>query len=290
MAVRQHVGPILVEPSFIEGASGRLFSVLHRPGEGAPALRGVVLCLQGFNEELNRCRSMVTLQAQAFAGQGLATLVLDLFGTGDSEGEHDDARWELWQADVKRALQHLQGKLQVPVVALWGIRLAAILAAQMKSELPDAQLLLWQPVLDGKMHLTQFLRVRMAAQLDRPDLPKETTQSMRAQLAQGESVEVGGYALHPQFTRALDGLKLANHPPAPGARVLLLEQASADKPELSLPNQGLLSAWQQAGVRIEGQAFVGPAFWQVHERALAPDLIEKSTAWLSGAAHEVGLA
>jgi len=279
-------GSSLVEPGFLEGQAGRLFAVLHRPGEGQPSLRGFVLCLQGFNEEMNRCRSMVTLQAQAFAAQGLATLVLDLFGTGDSEGDHGDARWEIWQADVKCALQHLQA-MQLPVVALWGVRLGAILAAQLMSSAPGAHLLLWQPVLDGKIHLTQFLRVRMAAQLDRPDLPKETTQSMRSQLAQGESIEVAGYALHPQFTQTLDTLKLAAHPPAPNCRVLLLEQASVDNPELSAPNIGLINEWKRAGVHIAGQTFVGPAFWQVHERAVAPDLIERTTAWINLSGKEL---
>lgn len=282
MGMQESRRGVLVEPKFLEGSARRLFSVLHRPGAGQPELRGAVLCLQGFNEEMNRCRSMVTLQAQAFAAQGLATLVLDLTGTGDSEGDHGDARWDLWQADVRCALQHLK-HLQLPVHAIWGVRLGAILAAQMSAEVTEADIIFWQPVLDGKTHLTQFLRVRMAAQLDRPDLPKETTQSMRAQLSQGGTIEVAGYALHPQLTQALDRLKLADHQPAAGRRVLYLEQASADKLELSAPNQGLIKVWQQAGVKVDGLAYIGPAFWQVHERAQAPDLLEKTSAWMSDA-------
>lgn len=284
MSLQWGGGPVVVEPKFLNGSVGRLFSVLHRPGPGQPALRGSVLCLQGFNEEMNRCRSMVTLQAQAFAARGLATLVLDLTGTGDSEGDHGDARWELWQADVRCALQYLL-HLQAPVQVIWGVRLGAILAAQMGAEVPTADLLFWQPVLDGKIHLTQFLRVRMAAQLDRPDLPKETTQSMRALLSQGDTLEVAGYALHPQLTAVLDGLKLAAYQPLQNSRVLWLEQASADKQELSAPNQALVNAWQQAGVKVDGQAYIGPAFWQVHERAVAPDLLEKTSAWMNSAAE-----
>lgn len=110
---------------------------------------------------------------------------------------------------------------------------------------------------------------------------------MRSQLAQGESIEVAGYALHPQFTQTLDTLKLAAHPPAPNCRVLLLEQASVDNPELSAPNIGLINEWKQAGVHIAGQTFVGPAFWQVHERAVAPDLIERTTAWINLSGKEL---
>lgn len=64
--------------------------------------------------------------------------------------------------------------------AIWGIRLGALLAANCMST-KDAKLalMLWQPVIDGKTHLTQFFRVRIAANMDRADVQKETTAFMR---------------------------------------------------------------------------------------------------------------
>src|SRR5689334_9630124 len=75
----------------------RLFAV-HWPA-AAPSLRQAVLVLPPFAEELNKCRPMLAAQARALAAAGLDVLLVDLFGTGDSDGEFVEARWERWQQD-----------------------------------------------------------------------------------------------------------------------------------------------------------------------------------------------
>src|SRR2546426_10091814 len=89
-------------PFFLNAPSGRLLAVHHRPAE-LSSIRGHLLCILPFNEEMNRCRSMITLQAKAFSLLGIGTLVLDLHGTGDSEGNYVDARWEIWLEDIRAA-------------------------------------------------------------------------------------------------------------------------------------------------------------------------------------------
>lgn len=265
-------------PLFLDTPDGRLFAVHHRPD--APA-RGQVLCVLPFNEEMNRSRSMVTQMAQGFAELGLGTLVLDLLGTGDSEGDFGDARWDLWQRNLQAGLSWLQAQ-DGGCRWIWGIRLGALMAAELQAAQgrADLGLLLWQPVLDGKTHLTQFLRVRMASLLDRADQPKETTASMRAQLAAGESVEVAGYLLHPELCAALDAAKLESHRPAAGSRVLWLEQGNGEPPAMALPSQTLLARWPGEAVRCDARLFSGPAFWQLHERTLTPDAIAQTIGWL----------
>ena len=39
-----------------------------------------------------------------------------------------------------------------------------------------------------------------------------------------------------------------------------------------------------AEVSAEARVFTGPAFWQVHERMLAPQIIDIGTPWLAQAA------
>ena len=53
---------------------------------------------------------MVSLQAKQFCHKGYAVLIVDLFGTGDSEGDFGDANWEIWQNDMCVALRWLQDK------------------------------------------------------------------------------------------------------------------------------------------------------------------------------------
>lgn len=271
---------MISEPFFLDTPSGRLFAVHHRP-DIAKRVRGHVLCVLPFNEEMNRCRSMVTLQARALAEIGFGTLVLDMLGTGDSEGQLVDARWPLWLENLTAGAAWLDtqpGGCRV----IWGIRLGAILAANAHAAAADPRvsLVLWQPVSDGKTHLTQFLRVRIAANMDRSDLPKETTASMRERLAGGESVEVAGYEIHSELAAAIDAAKLTEHKLSSGTQVFWLEHASADKPALTPARQALLARWPGVEATVDAQVFSGPAFWQVYERVVAPAAIAQTTAWL----------
>lgn len=278
--------PAVSQPFFLDGHAGpdgrlrRNFAVHHRPAHGVP-LRGHVLCALPFNEEMNRCRSMVTLQALAWAAIGFGTLVLDYHGTGDSDGEHGDARWERWQDDLTRGAAWLDGQ-PGGCVALWGIRLGAILAAGAHERRGSSRtaLLLWQPVIDGKTHLTQFLRVKIAAQMDAAGQSKETTGSMRATLAAGRPVEVAGYELHPELASSIDRARLDQHVVAAGTPLLWLENSVGEAAALSPQSRTLLQHWPGASVEPQVQGFSGPAFWQLHERAVAPDAIARSTAWL----------
>ena len=155
---------MISEPFFLSTPSGRLFAVHHRPAQGTQP-RGNVLCVPAFNEEMNRCRSMVTQQAQAFAAMGFGTLVLDLLGTGDSEGEFVDGRWSHWLDNLAAGVAWLDEQ-PGGCRSIWGIRLGALLGAQLHARLarPDITLALWQPVTDGKTHLTQFFRARSSHQ------------------------------------------------------------------------------------------------------------------------------
>jgi len=278
MSRREAAAAVVVEPFFLDVPGGRLFAVHRRPADGA-AVRGHVLCVPPFNEEMNRCRSMLSLQAQAFARLGFGTLLIDLHGTGDSAGDYRDARWSIWLANLRAAFMWLSAQ-PGGCHALLGIRLGAILAAELHTDLgqPQVALILWQPVVDGKLHLTQFLRVRMAAQLDRPNLPKETTAAMRQQLASGQTLEVAGYEIHPELVRAIDSARLTDHRPAT-PRIIWLENANGESPEVSQPSRSALDTWAAAGVGADARTFAGPAFWQVHERVVAPAIIEQTTAW-----------
>ena len=61
-----------------------------------------------FAEELNKSRRMVSMQARQFCHTAYAVLIVDLFGTGDSEGNFGDTDWEILQNDMCVALRWLQ--------------------------------------------------------------------------------------------------------------------------------------------------------------------------------------
>lgn len=272
---------IKVEPFFLESAEGPLFAVHHAPSNPA-TIRGHVLCVPGFNEELNRCRSMVTLQAQALARIGYGLLVIDLFGTGDSAGEYRDARWDIWLRDVQAGMEWLANQPS-GCSGLIGIRLGAILASEAlrATARNDIALMLWQPIPRGKVYLTQFMRMRIAAQMDRVDVPKETTDGMRLLWSQGQNVEIAGYEIHPDLARAIDAAELQPMSPARGTSTLLLEQNASGDDQPTSPTAKLSQYWRDQGVLVDHLRFDGPPFWQLHERTLTPNAIELTTRWAS---------
>ncbi|EKE18251.1 MAG: esterase/lipase/thioesterase family protein [uncultured bacterium] len=265
-------------PFFLPSSSGRIFCIYHAPpGDVAPW--GNVLVVPGFNEEMNRCRSMVTMQAQALAQQGLGTLVIDLHGTGESDGEYGDARWDAWLEDIHCASAWLDMQ-PGGCVAFLGIRLGFPLAVSAARKDPKARALIaWQAVVDGKSYFTQFMRMKIAANMDRTDLPKETSGGMRAQLAAGGSIEIAGYEIHPELGMALDKLKLAELLPPENAKVIWFEKVGVES-SLAPASEKTIEGWQQSGRAIEVRHFDGPAFWALHDRFLAPDLVGKTAGWL----------
>ena len=267
---------ISVQPFFLDTPAGRIFAVHHAP----PLARDHVLCVPPFNEEMNRCRSMLTLQAQSLAARGYGTLVIDLFGTGDSDGDYVDARWDRWQHNIGAAVGWLEERGRC--ISLLGIRLGVVLAAEwlQANPKPSRSLIAWQPVVDGRQYLTQFLRIRIAAAMDRSDVAKETTATLRERLAGGNSVEVGGYEIHPALADAIDSRALDRIVPPPETRVAWLEQRTPASDIPSPVGSRVIAAWTAAGIDVNVIGFEGQAFWQLHERSLALDAIALTTDWL----------
>jgi exosortase A-associated hydrolase 2 len=261
-----------VEPGWVEGSQGRLFSLFFPCRSNC---RGSALYLPPFAEDLNRCRNMAALQAREFAAAGIAVLILDLFGTGESEGDFEDASWETWLHDCRLGAAFLQRKTgHAPI--LWGTRGGALLAAELATDEPGRfeTLLLWQPVTQGKSMLTQFLRIRVANLMDW-SLPAETTKSMRAQMNRGESIEVTGYHLSPAVGVPLDERSLTQGQRPSGCRIIWLEHVDEEGAELPPAARKTVATLAEDN-EITTAGFVGPPFWKLTDRVWAPDLVTKT--------------
>ncbi|TCO80996.1 exosortase A-associated hydrolase 2 [Plasticicumulans lactativorans] len=264
-----------MEPLFIDAGRKRLFALFLPPSADRPP-RGGVLYVPPFAEEMNKSRAMAVSAARAFAAAGWGVLLPDLFGTGDSEGDFGDARWEGWRGDLTAAAAWLAQRCPgTPVV--WGLRLGALLAldAAQRGALDARAFLLWQPTSSGEQALTQFLRLRLAATLR--DGEPETPASLRARLAAGESIEVAGYALNPELATAIDACRA---PAAPAMPTAWIEVVAESGRTLSPATRRTLDAWAAAGCSAQASAVVGEAFWGTQEIAAAPALIAPSLAFL----------
>ena len=265
-----------MEVFFLKGPEGPLFSAYHPAIRRRPIPLGLVY-VPPFAEEMNRARRMAALQARRLAELGVDVLLLDPFGTGDSAGDFGDARWEIWREDVKTAITWMGARTEGKV-GLWGLRLGALLAADVAAEDPDRimRLILWQPVLSGNRYLTQFLRLRVAASMDK-HAERESTEDLRARFAQGESVEIAGYEMASALANAVASLKLEllmhrlNALPSHW-----LEVTSAEKASLTPASEQLISELGQQGRQLAAQAVVGEPFWAIQETTLAPNLLRST--------------
>lgn len=256
----------------LPGSRGGLSATYFAPRAGV-APRGDVLVLPSFAEEMNRCRAMVSLQARTWAEQGVGTLIVDPFGTGDSAGEFVDATWAQWRDDLLQAVAWLDSKGQ-GCKALLGIRLGAIMAAELAQQAPSVRsVLLWQPVLSGKTFYTQFLRIRIAAEMNLPERVKSTNE-LRQFSALGQPVEVSGYEIGPTLATELDAINFDATAWAARVQTHWFEVNADGQATLAPASQKVIDTMRGAGAAVHDRVVSGPAFWHVHERELAPLLIE----------------
>ena len=270
------------EPFFFDVEPGTRFSLYHAPAPQMPA-RGAILYVHPFADELNHARRMASLQARRFAAMGYAVLQMDLFGCGDSCGDFHSARWEQWQRDLSTAFAWLRDRCAGPSY-LWGLRLGALLAMDFARTTPVDGLVLWQPYMNGRMAINQFLRQRLAADLQRGiPLAARTTSALRARLAAHGMIEVSGYDLAAPLAKAIDACDASAMvlPPCP---VHWFATGAAAPERLAQAAARLASTWARHGTTLHFHALIGVPFWSRPDLPECPALLEAtSDAFCPGA-------
>jgi exosortase A-associated hydrolase 2 len=248
-----------------------LFLVEYEP-DAARERDHTVVVVPPFAEEMNRSRRMVALQARELASQGIRVLVFDLFGTGDSDGDFGDARWEGWLADLDVVVS--SARASGARASLLGIRLGALLAVEAAARAPDLDTIaLWQPCTSGKVYLRQFLRLRMAESLINDKPGAGSVSASLAELAAGESLEIAGYRLAPALAEAVQARSFDNLRPQPRQRLRWLDVVAAEGDPPPAATQGVVAAWSAAGVDVRAEAVQGEPFWSLQEITVAPRLL-----------------
>jgi len=141
----------------------------HAPPAGCATGRGLVLCGAEGHEALGTLRGMWDLATRC-ATAGLAVLRLDYPGSGDSPGEDGPGRLEAARDTILRASDWLRAESGMAEVALCGLRLGAMLAAQAAARQPGqvTALALLAPVVSGRTHLRRAILMAQAGSLPCP--------------------------------------------------------------------------------------------------------------------------
>jgi exosortase A-associated hydrolase 2 len=270
-----------LEPAFIDGSRGQLFVLLRRPGhrDAAPC----ALIVPPFAEEMNKTRPMFTMVARGLAARGVATILPDLFGTGDSEGEFREGDWQTWQDDLLRAATWAETQ-GCRVDRLLCVRLGCILGATVAARLPTpvTRTVFWQPVLDGERFMTQFLRLRVAASMmeDR----QETVGGLRERLRGGETLEVAGYELSPMLVTQIADARLGLGLEDQLGQVHWMEIVRGEAGDLPVASRQAIEAARPKLCAIESFAIPGEPYWSATEIVRIPTLVEHTVSALAEAA------
>ncbi len=264
---------------FLDLDGHQRFCLFH-PAHGEH-VRGRVVYIHPFAEEMNKARRMAALQSRALAAAGFGVLQIDLLGCGDSGADFGDASWDRWVRDVLAAdgwLQKRDERYARAPLWLWGLRAGCLLATAAAEQIDGCcNFCFWQPPASGRVLLQQFMRLRLAADL-LSGANKGAMEAMRRQLAAGESVEIAGYLLAPELAR---GLELAQLNPPPNAgRLEWFELSTTENAALLPVSEQTLQRWATAGLRTHTHLVQGPQFWSATEIEDAPKLIDATTSAL----------
>ncbi len=286
MALAGPTGPAPFEAFFLDGTAGHLFCV-YRPGQsrsrpaGAPA--PVVLVLPAFAEEMNKTRRMLSLFAQQAQAAGIGTLIPDLYGTGDSEGDFGEATVERWADDLGRAAQWLEARSTAPLSVL-AVRCGALLANLLPSRRPGGHLVLWQPVTSGRVYANQFLRLRLAGELLAGGGQVDSA-ALRQELEREGRLEIAGYQVSAELLRGLESLELKQLDPDRYRTIRAFEVGTLQPLAVSPALERVLATWRRDGRDVAGTVVSGDPFWGTTEIATVPALVTATVdAFLAGAA------
>ena len=271
-----------VEPFFFDAEPGTRFSLYHAPNPQV-APRGAILYVHPFAEELNRTRRMAAMQSRAFAELGYAVLQIDLFGCGDSCGEFNAGRWQIWRADLELAAAWLAERDTGPLT-LWGLRLGGLLALDAAAVLKPSRLLLWQPYLSGRTCINQFLRLSEQLRDPAPGAPRSTS-ALRAQLAVHGVIEVAGYEVAVPLVKAIDACDAAQIA-LPPCTIHWFGYGGPAPQRAEAGAARMKERWAEAGVALHYRQFEGGPGWSADANTAGhldcPELREATTSLFAG--------
>ena len=176
--------------------------------------------------------------ARSLAERGIATLRFDLPGTGDSSGSALDHKLiSAWIRSVQDAVAELKTATGVQEVSIFGVRLGAMLALAACGGTQVENLILWGASLTGRTLLRElraFRNLEVAEFAEGEAAPPQPI----------DGLEVAGFLLSRQTETDLEAFTVADLPPMPNQKVLLLTRDS-------FPHDNrLIQSLEKAGCRL----------------------------------------
>lgn len=266
---------------FIRMSAGNNFLLTYSNTAGQNA----IVVLPPFAEEMNKSRHLLSAVMRQLSALGYCCFLPDHYGTGDSEGDLDQASIGLWRADLLQLIQLLAQRgyqsLSFIAVRFGTLQLFDLLNLH-TLPLPVKQLVLWQPLFDVDKFWQQFVRIKVAETMATGN--KVSQKELEQQLQDGQQIEIAGYPLSPAFFASLQTLQGAIPPLLSHTPVCWLETSQLDN--IALPVQKMRDTLQQC-CQLSFVQLKAEPYWQTTELASAEQLLALTVQQFSGAAqHE----
>jgi len=259
--------PIALE--YLESHGRRLHAIVR--GE---TNRPAAVMADPFAEEKKCAHRVMAEAAEALAETGVTVLRFDYGGTGDSEGEFRDQTLAAWREDLITAARWARGELAPSALAVVGVRLGAVLAAQVSPTVRPEALVLIAPVSDGRAYWQEnFRRQLIKTKLTAGD--SASAEELHA--AEGEEYfDLAGWVVSRELRRELQDIRLGPREAAVVAarRCLVLDVAPRAEPSAAaLALAEALPGGVAVGIRME-------PFWQRIGLVDATPLAQVLCDWL----------
>ena len=228
-------------------------------------VRGTVLLIPPFAEERKGTLPVFMLTARVLAETGIASLLFDFAGCGDSEGDFETVRPEHFESDCEAALAWLTKAFPSAPVALLGVRTGALLAIRLAARQPTvAALVLWSPV-TGLDFLRQLLQRRMVNDMVAYGKARESRASLDARMRGGGAVDLDGYAISGSFYA--------------WAQTLVAQPATV--PAFLVPGGHDEKTLAACAANAERSDLRFPPFWNTVGHVDLTQLVSQTATWLS---------
>lgn len=139
-------------PFYFGDSKKQLYGVYHPSTTYSQNTEAVLICYPLWREYFRTHRAITQL-ANKLADSGFPVLRFDYSATGDSAGSTDECSLGQWLQDIEAAISELKDLSAAGKVSIVGLRFGATLAALISQRTQINQLVLWDPVVDGKSYI-----------------------------------------------------------------------------------------------------------------------------------------
>lgn len=146
-----------MNPFYFGNSREALFGVYHPPITMGIRNSAILIC-PPLGREYIRTHWALRRLADQLAQGGAHVLRFDYFGNGDSAGESGEGNVEHWQNDIRTAADELLELSGVQKISIVALRAGAALAAS-TTDLDTSNLVLWDPVINGRSYLDGLRQV-----------------------------------------------------------------------------------------------------------------------------------